>query len=94
MPYFEVRLHCRGIDVPMEGQRARGFFTNRVVRASDPEAARAAAVDTLRVEWERGPHAALNRSGEVSFEPEEVFSLGAIRGFLARQGYAFYTEEI
>jgi hypothetical protein len=94
VPFFEVRLHCKGIDVPIDGERARGFFTNRVVLAKDPVSAKDLAVKLLHREWRNGRYFALNASATCEIEAEEANSLGLVRAlFGRRQSYAFHTEE-
>ena len=94
MPFFEVRLHCSGIDVPINGERARGFFTNRVVRSADPASAMTSAVDLLRREWMESRYFSTSASKNYDIQAEEVNPLGFLQGLLSRrQGYAFHTEE-
>jgi hypothetical protein len=94
MPFFEVRMHIRGIEVPFNGERASGFFANRIVRAPDITTARVAAVRSMHAEWQAGPHAEHNRGGQPIVEPESVVHIGLLRGVFGRkQGYVFYPME-
>lgn len=49
MPAYLVQINGRNFLIELEGHLARwGFFTHRVVEASDPEAAEKAAVQMVR----------------------------------------------
>jgi hypothetical protein len=91
MPLFAVRLHGHGIDVPMDDASAGGFFTSRLVRASDAASAKLIAAQRLEAEWNNGPHFKLNRSGVLSVDAESAVRVGIVRAlFHRRQGYVFY----
>ena len=96
MPYFKVILSGRGIDLPLEGDSAIGFFTTRLVRSTDPSRAESLAKDLVLSEWRPGgTYAEANRGSQPVLSIEQSFPVGWLVGTLGRKpsGYTFYCHE-
>jgi len=96
MPYFEVMLHGHGIEMPIDGgtRTIAGFYTTRVVKGADVNAAKRIAVDLLATEWRAEPHGISNGGDALEIEVEAASRVSFLRGLLSRRkGYAFYPRE-
>ena len=96
VPYFVVFVHGRGIDLPVDGEEGSiaGFFTSRVVKSANVEAAKKLAMEMLAEEWRVGPNARANRGGPPTCVVEDVSEIGLVRRLLRQPaGYTFYPRE-
>lgn len=91
MPRFRVLIHVDSISIPGEGRPLVGFFTTRIVTASDEQGAQVAAADVVRAELQTehpGPGTAAPH-----IVVEECERLGYLQGLFARgTGRAFYPS--
>jgi hypothetical protein len=91
-------LEGRGISLQCEGAAdpAIGFYTARVVRASDPEQAQAIASKVVLAEWLAGGKYAVANSGSVpSLTTDRIYTVSLLRGIFGRKpgGYSFYLRD-
>ncbi len=89
-------LSGRGIDLSVDGTLVVGFFTTRLVRATDLVAAERQAKDLVLSEWQPGgTYAAANRGSAPALTVEESFPVGLLAGTFGRKpsGYTFYSHE-
>ena len=96
MPYFKVILSGRGIDLPIEGESAIGFFTTRLVRSTDPSGAESLAKDLVLSEWRPGSvYAGTNCGSQPVLSVEQSFPVSWLTGIFGRKpsGYTFYCHE-
>lgn len=96
MPHFKVMLSGRGIDLPVDGTPVVGFFTTRLVRATDLASAEHEAMGLVLSEWQPGgTYAAANRGSTPALTVEESFPIGFLAGTFGRKpsGYTFYSHE-
>jgi hypothetical protein len=96
MPHFKIILSGRGIDLPFEGDSAVGFFTTKLVRATDLPSAESLAKDLVLSEWRSGgTYARVNRGSLPALSVEQSFPVGWLVGTLGRKpsGYTFYRHE-
>ncbi|MGQ9448020.1 hypothetical protein ACSAMZ_01825 [Xanthomonas citri pv. bilvae] len=96
MSYFKVILSGRGIDLPFDGTSVVGFFTTRVVRAAEPQAAESQAMELVLSEWRPGgTYADTNRGSLPALAVEQSIPLGVLAGIFGRKpsGYSFYRYE-
>ncbi len=96
MPHFKVMLSGQGIDLPFDGTPVVGFFTTRLVRATDLAAAERQAKNLVLSEWQSGGiYAATNRGSIPTLKVEESFPVSFLAGTFGRRpsGYTFYRHE-
>ena len=98
MPHFKVRLSGAGISYPFVGgsDPVIGFFTTRLVRASDMEQAHHIAKETVLSEWRPGGQYAADNAGSLpALVVEESWPVGLLSGIFGRKpgGYTFYTHD-
>ena len=96
MPHFKVILSGRGIDCAVEGDRAVGFFTTRLVKAPNLAAAEEIAQQLVLSEWQPGGEYSANNSGSLpALAVEESLQIGFLAGIFSRRptGYSFYRRE-
>jgi hypothetical protein len=96
MPYFQVRLHGEGIDVPsMDGSETMvGFFTTRVVKSHSATEAEAKARQLVTADWVSGSYSTANRSSKIELTVESIAKTTFIRALLFRNsGHVFYTSD-
>jgi len=98
MPYFKVILSGSGIEYPFEDASAPviGFFTTRVVRASNRGHAQLLAKNLVLSDWQAGGiYAAANRGRVPSLAVEKCFPIGRFAGIFGRKpgGYSFYQHD-
>jgi hypothetical protein len=96
VPYFKVLVNGRALRIPgAEGEPdIRGFFTTRVVRASNGDEAAERAVEAVRETWSTEPFAKANRSQVPVLRADEVHSSSFLESLRTPgKGYTFYTEE-
>lgn len=96
MPYFKVILSGREIDFPFDDISAVGFFTTRLVRATDLAAAEQQAKDLVLSEWRlSGAYASANRGSVPALSIEKSFPVSFLAGMFGRKpsGYALYRHE-
>lgn len=96
MSHFKVMLSGRGIDLPIEGDSAVGFFTTRQVCATDLSDAESLAKDLVLAEWSAGGvYALANRGALPVLSVEQSFPVGWLAGTFGRKpsGYTFYCHE-
>ena len=91
MAYFRVLLEGSGIDIPIGGERAVGFFVTRIVRANSVAAAGAEAARVVAAEWSTGYLQHHNSAPSLSVS--EVGRVGLLAGAFSRQpGYIFHPS--
>ena len=96
MPRFKVILSGRGIDCAVDGDRAIGFFTTRLVKAPDLIAAELMAKELVLSDWRLGgEYSTSNRGTLPVLAVEESFPLGFLTGTFSRipSGHSFYRHE-
>ena len=96
MPYFKVLINGRGIDIQDEEgvTTIRGFFTTRLVRASDSSHAATTALAVVQASWAEGKHAKANRSGAPQLSVEEVIPSSFFESLRFKNtGHTFYATE-
>ena len=96
MPYFKVILSGRGIDCSVDDDRAVGFFTTRLVKASDLASAESEAQELVLSEWRPGGEYSSSNSGSLpALTVEQSFPIGLLAGLFGRRprGYSFYRHE-
>ena len=96
MPHFKVILSGCGIDLPFDGAPVAGFFTTRLVRATDLAAAESEAKELVLSDWRPGgTYADTNRGSLPTLTIEQSFLVGFLAGILGRKpsGYSFYRHE-
>ncbi len=96
MPHFKVILSGRGIDCAVGDDRAVGFFTTRLVKASNLAAAESAAQELVLSEWRPGGEYSGSNSGPLpALAIEESFPVSLLAGIFGRRprGYSFYRHE-
>jgi len=95
MPFYQVMLSGRGINLPIEGssEPAIGFFITRIVRASTFADAEHAAKQVIGSEWQ-SPRFASNQGGQPSLTLESSSPVGLLKGLFSRPiGYSFFSAE-
>ena len=96
MPYFKVILSGRGIDRSVYEGRVVGFFTTRLVKASDLASAESEAQELVLSEWRPGGEYSSSNSGSLPvLTVEQSFPIGLLTGIFGRRprGYSFYRHE-
>jgi len=96
MPYFKVILSGRGIDRSVYEDRVVGFFTTRLVKASDLASAESEAQELVLSEWRPGGEYSSSNSGSLPvLTVEQSFPIGLLTGIFGRRprGYSFYRHE-
>jgi len=96
MPHFKVILSGRGIDFAIDSDTAVGFFTTRLVKASDLTAAELKAQELVLSEWRAGgEYSSSNRGSLPNLAVEESFPVGLLAAVFGRRpgGYSFYRRE-
>jgi len=96
MPYFKFMLSGKGIDLPFDGVSVAGFYTTRLVRATDVAAAGHQAKKLVLSEWEPGgAYAVANRGSVPILTIEHVQPIGVFSGSFGQKasGYTFYRRE-
>ena len=96
MPHFKVICSGRGIDLPFEGDSAIGFFTTRLVCATDRSSAESLAKDLVLSDWcSGGTYFQVNRGSLPTLSVEQSFPVGWLAGTFGRKpsGYTFYRHE-
>src|SRR3546814_8759564 len=74
MPHFKITISGRGIDCAVGEGRAVGFFTTRLVQASNLAAAESEAKELVLSEWRQGgEYSSSNRASLPSLAVEESF---------------------
>jgi hypothetical protein len=97
MAKYWVQLEGSGIDVPGAeygdpSQPIRGFFVNRIVRASSESEATTQALASVREDWASGRFARFKSTPALSVTRAEA--LGFFRALTARNGgYVFHPGE-
>src|SRR3546814_5344167 len=77
MPHFKITISGRGIDCAVGDGRAVGFFTTRLVQASNLAAAESEAKELVLSEWRQGgEYSSSNRGSLPSLAVEESFPVG------------------
>src|SRR3546814_4763682 len=72
MPHFKITISGRGIDCAVGDGRAVGFFTTRLVQASNLAAAESEAKELVLSEWRQGgEYSSSNRGSLPSLAVEE-----------------------
>ncbi len=97
MPYFQIVFHGTGIklavkhsDIPIVG-----FFTTRIVWASDPEAAVDIGLRQVLTDWGGDAEYGASNGGLFpSITADEISPVGFFSGLLKtkRFGYSFYLD--
>lgn len=96
MPHFKVILSGCGIDCALGDDRAVGFFTTRMVKATNLAAAELEAQELVLSEWRHGgEYSSYNRGPLPTLAIEESFPVGSLVGIFGRRprGYSFYRHE-
>ena len=96
MPHFKVILSGRGIDFAIDSDTAVGFFTTRLVKASDLIAAELQAQELVLSEWRAGgEYSNSNRGSLPTLTVEESFPVGILAAIFGRRpfGYSCYRYE-
>ena len=96
MPHFKITISGRGIDCAVGDGRAVGFFTTRLIQASNLAAAESEAKELVLSEWRQGgEYSSSNRGSLPSLAVEESFPVGLLGGIFGRRprGYSFYRHE-
>src|SRR3546814_8438150 len=86
MPHFKITISGRGIDCAVGEGRAVGFFTTRLVQASNLAAAESEAKELVLSEWRQGgEYSSSNRGSLPSLAVEESFPVGLLGGIFGRR---------
>ena len=96
MPHFKVILSGEGIDLPLGSTSCAGFFTTRLVRASDLASAEDLARELVLSDWRTGgAYAESNRGSLPKLSIEQSFAVGWVAGTFGRRpsGYTFYRQD-
>lgn len=96
MPCFTIILSGHGIDLAIDGIRAKGFFTTRVIEASSIGLAESQARERVLADWQDGGQFAGGNHGQLpTLGVEQSFRMGWFAGLFGRRprGYTFYRDE-
>lgn len=96
MPHFKVILSGEGIDLPLGSTSSVGFFTTRLVRATDLAGAEDLARELVLSDWRKGgPYAESNRGSLPTLSIEQSFAVGWLARTFGRRpaGYTFYRQD-
>ncbi len=98
MPYFNVMVYGKGINMPFEGtpDPVIGFLTTRRVKAESFERAQVVACALVLCEWQGdGAYAALNRGAVPTLQVEECWEIGWFEALTKRKpdGYTFFAND-
>lgn len=96
MPHFKVTLSGRGIYLPFDGDPVIGFFTTRLVCATDLPSAESLATNLVMSEWcTGGTYAQANRGSLPALSIEGSSPVGWLAGVFGCKpsGYSFYRYE-
>ena len=98
MPYFKVMLVGRGISYPSSngGDPIIGFFTTRLIKATDETHAQHLAKEAVLAEWRPGgEYASANAGSLPALTVDDSWRVGPLSGIFGRRprGYAFYRRE-
>ena len=95
MPNYNVLIRVSGLDIhSAKGDPANGFYTNRVARAIDANAAADLAIARLKVE-PKVVELLEKSSGlkSANFAADEVTEISLLRSFFSsRTGLIFYKD--
>ncbi|MDI4635540.1 hypothetical protein J7U46_20925 [Pelomonas sp. V22] len=93
MPYFQVMLHGADVLIPDENPENAivGFYTTRIVRAANEEAAELAACAMVQAQWLEPEYKSNNIGGPPQLKIESVQRSSFIAWLRFRNtGHTFY----
>jgi hypothetical protein len=96
MPYYRVMLHGTGIrlDDPAGQCKAIGFYTTRIVRATNDEDASARATDVVTRQWAEPEYARSNVGSAPRLSIESVMKSSLLERLRFRgTGHTFYRGD-
>jgi hypothetical protein len=96
MPFFKVTLCGEGIAYQFsDGSKAIGFFTTRLVRASNREGAGEVAKQLILHEWVNGVLARNNTGLAPALRVEDTQAVNFFKAIVGRKptGYSFYSKD-
>lgn len=96
MPFFQVALHGDGVLIVNENPEHNiiGFYTTRIVRASDEANAARAACTMVQAQWLSPPYKTSNVGGPPRLQVESVQRSSIWSSLRFRNtGHSFYRED-